>query len=271
MPLLLAERYLPDAPGGPPGAPSLVCFPHAGGWPSMYRDWQPSLGTTAHVVPVLLPGRPPRSDEPPCTGMEELVNAVASALIRTGLTAHYALFGHSMGALVAYEVAAELRRRGEPGPVHAFVSASRAPHLGAPELLDDLTDEGLYRLVQRLGGLEGVDDAAARHYLGPQIAILRADLTICRNYRWTPRRPLMCPMTGFAARHDPLVRSAHVDAWRAHTMNSFLLKHLPGGHFAAATRAGGVVLLRHVRAELERCAAPPRTAQRSAAGGSRYG
>lgn len=242
-------RWLgPSASGA--GAPSLICFPHAGGLPAMFNGWQQQLGDAAVVVPVLLPGRAPRAAEPTCADLAELVCSIADAMIESGLTGDYALFGHSMGALVAYEVAWELRLRGEPEPFHLFVSCGRAPHLEAPELFADLTDEGLSDLIVRLGMLDGRDAAVAGHYLKPHLPVLRTDLGMCRDYRWLPREPLGAPMTGFAARQDPLVEAAQVDAWRMHTARSFLLRQMPGGHFGLM-QAGREPMLRQIRAELE--------------------
>ncbi|MGK5631539.1 thioesterase II family protein [Streptomyces sp. URMC 123] len=209
----------------------LICFPYAGGTASVYRDWGRHLGGRAEVLPVALPGRGPRLREAPYTDIRALTDALADALTAQRLTADYALFGHSMGALLAYEVACELRRRGEPGPRHLFVSASKAPHFhGDPAEDRVLSDEELRRSVRELGGL-GEDPAVGSAYLERRLPVLRADLAVCSGYRWQPRAPLDCPMTAFSAADDPIAPAARVEAWREYTAGSFLRRHLTGGHF----------------------------------------
>src|SRR5579875_678775 len=211
----------------------LVCFTHAGGTPTVFRDWPRQLRDVAQVAPVLLPGRGARIREPACTELVPLASQIAAALVARGIAANYALFGHSMGALLAYEVGCQLRERGQPEPHHLFVAASRAPHLYGDLAMGGLSDTALRRLVRDIGGL-GADEAIGLAYLHRRLPVLRADLRACEGYQWTPRAPLRCPMTAFSAAEDAVASAAQVDAWREYTARSFVRRHLPGGHFVLA-------------------------------------
>lgn len=238
------------APGPPDPRPRLICFGYAGGTPSVYRDWPDLLGPGVTVVPVLLPGRGLRLAEEPYTDMEPLARDVTDALVAAGHVDDYALFGHSMGALLAYEVACALRDRGRPGPSHLFVSGSRAPHLYGGPADQALGDDDLRRLVHDLGGLDP-DDRVGGSYLERRLPVLRADLTLCARYRWRPRIPLDCPMTAFSAAPDPVAPPDRVEAWRTYTSASLLHHRVPGGHFYLNGPAR-LPLLRELRAELTR-------------------
>lgn len=241
--------------GGSHAAPlRLICVPYAGGTASVYRGWEAALGTGVRVVPVALPGRGLRLREPPYSAMRPLARDLADALTDCALTHDYALFGHSMGALLAYEVACELRTRGHEAPRHLFVSGSAAPHLYGDRADRTLSDADLRRLVHDLGGL-GDDPAVAGAYLDRRLPVLRADLTVCEEYRWTPRPPLDCPTTAFSADRDPVAPRPAVEAWRAYTTGSLLHHHLEGDHFFLNGPARPA-LLRAVRDELARHAEP---------------
>jgi surfactin synthase thioesterase subunit len=228
----------------------LICFPYAGGTPSVYRDWEEHLGDHVQVVPVLLPGRGLRLRERPYQSIGPLAGDIATALTEHGLTREYAMFGHSMGALLAYEVACELRERGEAEPRHLFVSGSRAPHLYGDRADHRLPDEALLRVVRDLGGLSGSESVGGA-YLQRRLPVLRADLGVCENYRWRPRPPLGCPMTAFSATDDPIATPVQVEAWREYTSGSLLRRHLAGDHFYL-TGASRHRLLRELRGELGR-------------------
>lgn len=226
-----AGHWFPGlVPGDPAETPHLICFPYAGGAPSVYRDWAQHLGAGTQVVPVLLPGRSLRRGEPPYTVLRELVSDLTRALIDHRLTRNYALFGHSMGALLAYEVACALREAGEPEPAHLFVSGSRAPHLYGDRSRHTLDDADLRQMVRDLGGL-GENPDIGNVFLQGHLHVLRADLAVCDTYRWTPRAPLSCSMTAFSGSDDPIAPAYEVEAWRACTTGSLLHRHLEGDHF----------------------------------------
>ncbi|MFC5718665.1 thioesterase II family protein [Streptomyces gamaensis] len=240
----------------PDAALRLVCFPYAGGTASVYRDWQPHLGGRTEVTAVQLPGRGLRLREAPYTRAAPLVADLTAALLTEGLLNRpYAFFGHSMGALLAHEVAHALRERGEPGPLHLFASGSRAPHLYGERADHLLSDAALRGFADGLGGLghTGANPAGGA-YFERRLPVLRADLTVCGTYRWRPRRPLTCPMTAFSAAGDPIAGPEDVEAWRPHTTGSFLRHHLPGGHFYLNGPARKP-LLRELHTELDRLAA----------------
>ncbi|MFI6053203.1 thioesterase II family protein [Streptomyces violascens] len=260
------RRPAPWFPGTGPGtgtALPLICFPHAGGTPSLFRDWQAGLGDDVRVVPVLLPGRGVRLRETPYDTMAALVTAVADALLDRGLAdGGYALFGHSMGALVAYETGCELRRRGLAEPRHLYVAASRAPQLPAGRR-DHLLDEIQLRAQLRaLGGIDG-DSAVADDYWARRLPALRADLAACETYRGPPRAPLRCPVTAYSAEGDPVAPPDAVAAWHDVTSGPFRRRHLPGGHFFLSGPSRGRVLheIRDGLAPTGR--APALTAQRN--------
>lgn len=226
----------------------LICFPYAGGTPSVYRGWDARLGEGVQVIPVLLPGRGLRMREVPYTAMRPLARDIAEALVERELAHDYALFGHSMGALLAYEVACELRERGHGEPLHLFVSGSRAPHLYGDRDDRTLSDADLRQLVRALGGL-GDDRSIGSAYLERRLPVLRADLTVCEEYRWIPRPPLGCPMTAFSATRDPIAAQSAVEAWRSYTSGSLLHHHVEGDHFFLNGPARPS-LLREIRSEL---------------------
>jgi thioesterase len=240
------RRWLPDAPLPSTAPLRLICLSYAGGTPSVFREWPRALGHGVDVIRVLTPGRGTRVAEEPYRQMRPLAEAIADALTAADLARDYAIFGHSMGALVGYEVSCELRRRGYQEPLHLFVSGSKAPQLYGAETSHTASDDDLRRFVTGLGGMAG----AGQDYLKRRLPVLRADLAVCERYRWTPRAPLDCPVSAFHGTEDPIASAAQVEAWREYTARSFVQHALPGNHFFLIDAQQQ--LLARLRAELSR-------------------
>jgi medium-chain acyl-[acyl-carrier-protein] hydrolase len=144
----------------------------------------------------------------------------------------YALFGHSMGALLAFEVARRLRREGAPDPAHLFVSARRAPTREDPlPDIHELPDEEFIGEIRRRWG--GIPEAVLREADLVQLLLpaLRADVTVLETYTHTKGEPLDCPISAFGGTGDANLRHEDLLAWREHTRRDFRLRMFPGDHF----------------------------------------
>ncbi|MEW1587087.1 alpha/beta fold hydrolase [Micromonospora vinacea] len=225
----------------------LICLPYAGGGSSAYHGWQEALGDDVEVCPVELPGRQSRWREPAYTGVRQLVEALAPALAPE-LGVPYALFGHSMGALVSFELARALRRRAVPPPRVLFAAGGLAPSLRRTS--PNIHDEPDAVVVERLRELGGLDEAilAEPELLDLLLPAIRADFAVCETYEYAPESPLSCPIVAFAGDRDREVPPERVAPWREHTSAGFTLHVLPGGHFFPMTARDA--LLDTVRATL---------------------
>jgi surfactin synthase thioesterase subunit/glycosyltransferase involved in cell wall biosynthesis len=216
---LLAIRLRQKAPAAAwfPGiesatGPRLFCFPHAGGGASTL----PGIS----IVPVRLPGRESRLAEAPFERMEPLVTALAGVIAKY-LDRPFAFFGHSMGAIVAFELARELRRRGEPLPGILIASSARAPryrlnHVPQPDPSDD-------ELLADLVGDKAV--------LAAFLPALRADTHLYRQYVYKPEPPLDLPIRAYGGTDDPNISLEHLESWSSETTKSFAVRRFPGSHF----------------------------------------
>lgn len=223
-----------------PGARArLFCLPFAGGGASLFHAWRGRARAGLDVVPLLLPGREGRIREAAFRGIDPLLDALGPALAPllsppgAGDSAvPYALFGHSMGALVAFELAHRLVRSGAPAPAHLFVSGARAPQLpptGDPplHLLADAAFEAALREFN--GTPEAV--LADRELMELLLPTLRADFELCETYRCAQSEPLPCPITAFGGERDRQVDIEALQAWRACAGAGFAATVLPGDHF----------------------------------------
>lgn len=208
----------------------LFCFPYAGGGASIFRHWLVDLPRDIEVLPVQMPGHESRLKEPLFSDLEPLVED-----LRRDLAPHFdvpfALFGHSMGALIAFELARRLVGDGSTGPVHLFVSGRRAPHVAdADEGRHRLTDAELVEEVRGLNGSPAgvLQDPELMELLLP---VLRADFAICERYEYRSGAPLRCGISVFSGTEDPEVRPEDVVAWREHTLGTFEVRMFPGDHF----------------------------------------
>jgi medium-chain acyl-[acyl-carrier-protein] hydrolase len=209
----------------------LFCFPYAGAGASVFRDWHKEVPSVADVVPVQLPGREGRWSEQPVQDLPLLAATVATAL-EPLLIEPYAFFGHSMGALIAFELARVIRRRGLPLPVHLFVSATRAPHVPDREpSVHHLPDVLLWKTVMRDYGAPQAGAALNPEMAAIVLPILRADFRMCESYKPSWEDPLPFPLTAYGGRHDLRVTYADLSAWSSYTTGPFRMRLFPGGHF----------------------------------------
>lgn len=225
------NRWLSFANGAPNGRPLLFCLPFAGGGASFYRPWTQFAPKAFSMVFVQPPGREERMFERPFERMPDVVHSAADALLPF-LRQPYALFGHSMGGMIAYELVQELRRRKAPLPMHLFVSGAPAPHR-AEEIpaIYDLPEAQLFdEINRRYGGLPA-EVLQSRELLDLLLPRLRADLAITGTYAYKDNPPLTCPITAFGGENDETVSPDMIDAWREHTVSSFRSEIYPGGHF----------------------------------------
>jgi surfactin synthase thioesterase subunit len=208
----------------------LVCFPHAGGSAGYFRPLADALHGLTEVASVQYPGRHDRHREPFATSVAELVDGVLPEVMSRADTASVGLFGHSLGALVAFETARRMRAQGAP-PAALFVSSSRAPHLPTPTAgTPELTDDALRDELISLGGTppEVLREPALLRLVLPAV---RADFAILARYRHLPSQPLDCPIVALAGGCDARVSFGEAGQWVTHTADRFELRVLPGGHF----------------------------------------
>ena len=217
-------------PSNPDANFRLFCFPYAGGNAQIFRSWSNHLSPKIEVCPAELPGHGRRRKETPFTDLNELVSAIVP-IITPHLDKPFAFFGHSMGALIAFELTRTLRNQGQPLPTHLLVSGRRAPQL--PE--DDspsynLPDDELIKKLRWLQGTSSkvLDDPEMMQLMLP---ILRADFEVCETYQYTEQTPLPCPIVAFGGWRDPATRRGGLKGWREHTSANFTKKTFPGNHF----------------------------------------
>ncbi|GAA3650294.1 alpha/beta fold hydrolase [Nonomuraea antimicrobica] len=214
------------------GDPQLVCFPHAGGSASYFHQLSGLLSPYADVLTAQYPGRQDRRLEPLIDNIAELADRLAEVLSGHEPGRRRVFFGHSMGSVVAFEVA---RRLGADGPSWLFASGRRAPaayRRGEVHLLDDA---GLVAEMRRVGGTDPrvLQD---EELLAMVLQIVRNDYKAVESYLWTPGEPLNCPITAVVGDRDPNTTIAEASAWAEHTTGPFDLQVMPGGHFYLDTR-----------------------------------
>ena len=207
----------------------LFCFPYAGGGASIYRGWSTRL-SMAEVLPVQLPGRETRLKEAPYTNARSLVRAMGRALLPY-LDRPFCFFGHSMGALLAFELAREIRREYALSPRHIFVSGRRAPTTARQnKIIHNLPEKDF---IESLRELNGTLPPALEHLELVQLLLpmLKADFAICETHEYQPEEPLNCSISAFGGLEDTHVRREHMESWREQTTGDFKLRMLPGTHF----------------------------------------
>lgn len=206
----------------------LFCLPYAGGGASVYRSWPGSFPAGTEVCCIQLPGRENRLADPLFSSMDPLVEAMAEALVNA-FDRPFALLGHSMGGLIAYELARHLQERYKVTPNHLFISACRAPERPDPIHWHVLNDEDLMAELREAPGfpVEILEHAELMQVLLP---IIRADSAVTETYVYRPAEPLHFPFTAFASEKDELISMADVEPWRKHTRAAFDLKLIDGHH-----------------------------------------
>jgi medium-chain acyl-[acyl-carrier-protein] hydrolase len=207
----------------------LFCFPYAGGNSSTFRGWAegPLAGIESHAVE--LPGRQSRFREPAIARMEELVDLLLHEL-SPAFDRPFAFFGHSMGALIAFALTLELRRRRLRQPCHLLLSARAAPHLTRPGAgLHRLPDADFLREVITV--IRPTPDRAfEQELLTLMLPTLRADVALCETYVLKLEPPLAMPIAAFGGLWDGSLSRGEIAGWRAHTRGAFSLWQFPGDH-----------------------------------------
>ncbi|WP_414572303.1 thioesterase II family protein [Nostoc sp. CCY 9925] len=207
----------------------LFCFPYAGGGASIFRNWSHGLSTNVEVCPLQLPGRETRINEPPFTRLLPLVEAIAPALLPL-LDKPFAFFGHSMGALVSFELTRLLRRQYGLAPVHLFVSGASAPHVSNfNPPTHNLPEPEFIKELHSLSGTpkEVLDNTELMQLMLPT---LRADFAVCQTYLYLNEPPVNSPISVFSGLEEK-VSYKHLEAWHNQTSASFSLQMFPGNHF----------------------------------------
>lgn len=214
----------------------LLCLPHSGAGASAYRAWGTGLPDWIGLAPVQPPGRETRRAETPLDEVGPLAAALAED-VAAAVDGPYAVFGHSTGAICAFELCRALRRAGAPMPVHLFVAGRRAPQI--EERSTGLRDMTLDELADVLRHHGGTPDwvLSSREMLAMIHPLLIADFAVSEEYRYTAEAPLDIPVTAFAATEDPRAAVSQLAAWEAQTTREFTLHELAGDHFAVMERA----------------------------------
>jgi medium-chain acyl-[acyl-carrier-protein] hydrolase len=206
------------------------CFPYAGGSAQSFRGWQRHLAPEIDVCLVHLPGRTHRISEPSFTRLQQVVETIADLILPEAQGA-FAFYGHSMGALISFELARELRRRNAATPVHLFLSGRRPPAVGRSERrIFDLPVEEFIAELHKLNGTPAglFDDSESRDLFLP---LLRADFEMVDTYEYRDEAPLACPIAIYGGLEDQRAPMETLPAWQLHTSSQCRVRILPGNHF----------------------------------------
>jgi len=226
---------------------TLICFPHAGADSTTYRRWADAVSrrddgrAPVRVEVVGLPGRGRRHQEPLLKNLDSIVEDVLGQISPWIASRRYALFGHSMGAWLAYLTARRVRLRGLPQPFRLIVSGARPPRMGVRRALHNLGHKALIAELESMGGFPQalLADAEALDYFLP---ILRADLEALASYRHRQEPVLNLPITVFRGARDTLPREDAL-AWREESSHAVKFHEFDGNHFFVLDQASEVALV----------------------------
>jgi len=226
-----ASKWLAPMKTGQRVGARLFCLPYAGSGASLFRDWSGHCEGLVEVCAIRLPGREMRMKDPTITDLNEMVARILDAM-SPFLGTPYFLFGHSMGAILAYELAALARKRGLTLPKHLFVSARLPPGIERqviPVPVHTLSDSEFLEYLRKIDS--PVASLKDPYVVGFLLSVLRADFALCESYRDQRHQPFGFPITAFAGSSDTTVAPDEMDPWRCCTTGRFRLRAIPGDHF----------------------------------------
>ncbi|WP_330301230.1 thioesterase II family protein [Streptomyces sp. NBC_00503] len=208
---------------------SLMCLPFAGGGAGFYRAWKDLPAHAPRIVPIQLPGREELFLDEPFRDAIAAAEVLARRVAERAGSEPVALFGHSLGAVLAYEVARRLERNPAVDFTHLYVSGSPGPWTGRSRRATGLDDDAFLARVREFAGYEhdALADPDMRELLLP---ILRADVEMHETYRPDSDEPLHTPITSLRGTEDALVTRAEAEEWRQATTGAFRLVEPAGGH-----------------------------------------
>jgi surfactin synthase thioesterase subunit len=212
----------------------LFCFPFGGGGASTFSDWSAFLPTGIEVLPVQLPGRENRLIEPPVTSMPRLIAELIEAF-SSYLDLPFVFFGHSMGALIAFELARELRRVHLPSPRWIFISGHPAPHMPRRRpYISHLTPTEFTRALCEYFNFDPslLESQDIMDFILPA---LRADYELVESYAYVDDYPFQLPFSVFGGSKDPETTEEELLAWKRHTTGPFRIGIFSGDHFFIKT------------------------------------
>lgn len=245
----MAVEWLTCLEPRPWAAVRLFCFTHAGGRASLFRPWVDRLPRSIEVSAVQLPGRERRFNEPPMTSADAIVEAVTPAILSLQ-DRPFALFGHSMGSLLAFELARALEARGTP-PAHLFVSGRRAPDAAAIETpVHQMPDDAFVAEVNRRYGSIPAELLEHPDLMALLLPVLRADMAVVETYQYRSGRPLSCGLSVFGGGRDSRAPLADLAAWQRQAAQPIALRQFEGGHFYFSDASGLGPLLDNIHATL---------------------
>ena len=236
----------------------LFAFSYAGAGAATYRPWLFTLPHSIDLCAVQLPGRESRLAEPPLLSLHAMIDGMLPAM-RPYFDRPFAFFGHSMGALLAFELARTLHQRGESQLAHLLLSGRRAPHLPDPEApMRQLDDDAFVAEIRRRYG--GIPAEVLQHRDLMQMLLpgLRADMTAIETHEFRPSPPLSCPLTVFCGDIDHRALPEQLAQWQAYSKHPLQVRMFRGGHFYFSDASVRAELLNELAHLLE-----PLAAQRS--------
>ncbi|MCI0471112.1 MAG: thioesterase domain-containing protein [Candidatus Aminicenantes bacterium] len=222
----------------------LFCFPHAGGSSVIFQKWESYLPANIELCPVELASRGRRISEPLYQSMTEAVGDLFRIIKPQIQTEPYAFFGHSMGAVIAFELARRIRKEKIPAPLHLFFSGKEAPHTRRPDekMFHRFPEEKFKEEVIKLGGAtpEIINNPKLLDLLMP---VLKNDFIITETYdHRQPIEPFAIDFTLFIGREDDLT-TEEVTGWLEHTKGVCTIHYFPGDHFFIHKQSARVVEL----------------------------
>lgn len=208
----------------------LICLPFAGGSSQAYRSWVSIMPPTVELIAVELPGRGTRLNEPLISHLPTMVKQLAQGILPE-LDRPFALFGHSMGTSIGFELTQFLLKQYNTAPEHLFFSGRPAPHLNErEEPIHQLDDKAF---IEKLRSFEGTPSEVLDHeeLMAFMLPIIRADFTMIETHVWDTYPPFNIPLTVFGGLNDESARRDELIAWKNYTTGSFNVRMFPGGHF----------------------------------------
>lgn len=209
----------------------LYCLPCAGGTIGMYRGWKRNLNDNIDVCPIELAGRGNRFSEPLYNNFDEAIEDVCR-MVSIGQDTTYALFGHSMGSILSYELARRIKMQSLPSPKHIFFSSSYSPETRSKRFYNEMSREQILDETFKMGGTarEVIENKELMDLFLP---IIRSDFHVLKTYQRVQAYGdlLDCPISIMYGEHDPDIDTDEIALWKNYTSNTCEFQVYNGGHF----------------------------------------